>query len=506
MSDKITASTEIMDAIEFLVSSKGISKDEVFEIIESSILDSAKDRYGNADNIGVSMNRQSGEVNLYRDMIVTEEEDRDPSLYISFSVAKRINPDCTIGGTVKQLLPDVTTERKIANIIKNNIFGKIKSIEKQVEYDEFKKREGEVVTGLVKRATKFGCIVSIGSKAEAIILREGMIFGETFREKEKVSASISEVRRSDNDFQIILSRTSNEFLLSLLSDVVPEIGDGLVEVKEIARNPGSRAKVAVWSSDVRIDAVGSCIGARGSRVSQVVDELKGEKVDIILWDRDVVTFARNAIVPAKPVRIEIAKDENDNDVIDVIVRTEELSLAIGKRGQNVRLASKILGFDLNIVSEEERSQKLIDKLQLTISELKTALDIDEIIAQLLISEGFVSVVKIAESEVDDLGKIQGFNDKIASELHTRAVEWHEKLCKEYYSKAETVGFDTEEIGKLPYLTKKECLVLMDKKINTMQDIADLSSDELAEVLDGSVLEKKQIVKISSIVKGIVYSS
>ena len=504
MKKKQINGTEIMEAINLIVSSKGISRDSVVEIVKDSIVESLKEKYGDNENLMVSIDNQSGEINAYREMIVTDSESEDQNLFINIIQARRIEQDCNIGDKIVQILPDISGERKVANTIKNSIFGRIKSIEKQIEFEEFKKREGEIVTGFVKRATRFGCIVSIGSNAEGIIFREGMIFGETFNEKEKVNACISEVRRSDSDFQIILSRTSDNFLFGLLKDSVPEISTGLVEVKGIARNPGSRAKVAVWSSDVRIDAVGSCIGARGSRISQVVDELKGEKVDIIAWDRDILTFGRNAIVPAKPIKIELSKDENEKDIIEIFVRKEDLSLAIGKRGQNVRLASKILGMDLNITSEEERREKLMNRLQKITSELKSALDIDEIVAQLLISEGFISIDKISESSPDQLAQIQGFNEKIASELHVRAVDWKNKLKEDYEKRAKEVNFDNR-ILDLPFLTEKEYMMLIDKNILTLVDIADLSCDELGEVLSESTLDKGQINKITAQAKEHIYS-
>jgi N utilization substance protein A len=346
---KFIGNTDIIDGIAGVVeaSSGAVSKEAVFNAIENSIADIMRQKYGINSNIIVKMNRNSGEVQIHRIMLVVEAVN-DFDNEIDLNRAKMYNAEAKIGDSLDESLPHLHIERSIVSNMRDTILREIKSLEREAEYREFNTKIGQMFTGYVKKATKYNAIIAIGQKTEAIILKDGLIPGERLNEGDKITAIIQEVKRSDTEFQIILSRSSNEFLMRMLRDEVPEIDDNLIEIKGIVRDPGSRAKVAVFSPDNKVDAVGACIGPRGSRIKNLVNELKNEKIDIVSWSRDIETYIKNAMVPAKVIKINMEKQDG-KDKAEVIVAEDQINIAIGRRGQNVRLVAKLAGVDIEIL-------------------------------------------------------------------------------------------------------------------------------------------------------------
>ena len=502
MSIKFVGNTDVLDAIDAIVAAKGVSKDVIITAIEDVVAESTKAKFGHESDVIVKMSRKTGEMQIVRSMTVVENV-TDIDKELDLQAAKKIDPEAELGGVVYETMPNMYIERSTVNEMKNVILKAIRSLERQTEFDEFEKRVGTIVTGFVKKATPYSCILGIGSKVEAVIPKDGMIFGERFSEHEKVTACIEAVNRSDTDFQIVLSRTSNMFLERMLREEVSEIEDGLVEIKGIVRDPGSRAKVVVWSADYKTDAVGACIGPRGSRIKNVINELKGEKVDIIAWDRDISVLAKNVIVPAKVSKVNVNKDAIGNTVVEIVVPSDQVHIAIGKRGQNVRLAAKLLECDVEIASEEERKAASMKKFENATQQLIKHMDLDDIVAQLLVSEGFATVEQIAEAAVAELLGIEGFNEEIATEIKERAAEHIAEKEAELQSALKGLEVD-EQVKLMPNITKEMLIILVKNKVLTLQDLADLASDELVEMVGENLISQKDADHTIMSARKIVY--
>src|SRR5216110_2354771 len=412
------ARPELLQVADTVARDKGIDKDEVLEAMEQAIQKAGRSKYGQEYDIRAEIDRRSGEIKLLRFREVVDAVENEAT-QMPLVAAQRLNAEAEIGDFITDPLPPIDFGRIAAQTAKQVIVQKVRDAERQRQFIEFKDRIGEIVNGLVKRV-EFGNIVVDLGRAEAMLRRDELLPRESFRQGERVRAYIYDVREETRGPQIFLSRTHPQFMAKLFAQEVPEIYDGIIEIKSVARDPGSRAKMAVVSNDSSIDPVGACVGMRGSRVQAVVAELQGEKIDIIQWSPDEATFIVNGLAPAEVSKVVM--DEEDNRV-EVVVPDEQLSLAIGRRGQNVRLASQLTGWQIDILTEQEESERrqkeFSERTQLFIA----TLDVDETVAQLLASEGFASVEDVAYVPLNELAAVEGFDEETAQELQTRAQEY-----------------------------------------------------------------------------------
>lgn len=406
---------ELLQIADAVARDKSIDKSIVIEAMEDAIQKAAKSRYGAENEIRAEIDQKTGQTNLSRLLEVVETVEND-SKEISLEYAKLKNLDAEIGDYISEELPPIEFGRIAAQNAKQVIFQKVRDAERDRQFEEFKNRVGEIISGIVKRVEYGNIIVDLG-KAEAIVRRDELLPREVFRNGDRVLAYIHEVKREQRGPQIFLSRVHNQFMTKLFTQEVPEVYDGIVEIVGVSRDAGSRAKIAVKSNDTSIDPVGACVGMRGSRVQAVVNELQGEKIDIIKWSPDIATFIINSLAPA-----EVSKVLLDEEIerIEVVVPDEHLSLAIGRKGQNVRLACQLTGWDIDILTEATESERRQSEFAERSSIFIEALDVDEVIAQLLVSEGFTSIEDLTYVEIKELIDIEGFDEDTAIEIQQRA--------------------------------------------------------------------------------------
>jgi len=467
---------EILQVADAVAREKAIERDEVLEAMEMAIQKAGRSKYGHEHDIRAQIDRQSGEIHLMRFRQVVETVDNE-AMQIPIEEARAVNPDPKVGDFIVDTLPPIDFGRIAAQTAKQVIVQKVRDAERQRQFKEYKDRTGEIVNGLVKRV-EFGNVTVDLGRAEAILRRDELLPRESFRTGDRVRAYIYDVRQETRGPQIFLSRTHPQFMAKLFAQEVPEIYDGIIEIKSVARDPGSRAKIAVISHDSSIDPVGACVGMRGSRVQAVVQELQGEKIDIIPWSPDTATFVVNALAPAEVAKVVLDEEAGR---IEVIVPDDQLSLAIGRRGQNVRLASMLTGWDIDILTEAEESERRTEETRRLSTVFMEALDIDDVIAHLLVTEGFTSVEDVAFVPLDDLLSIEGFDRDVASELRERArvyiAERNEKLTQQ----RKDLGV-ADEVASLEGLTPEHLVKLGEKGVKTLDDLADLASDELIEIV------------------------
>jgi N utilization substance protein A len=399
---------------------------------------------------------------------------------IALAQAQHLNPEAEIGDFITDPLPPIDFGRIAAQSAKQVIVQKVRDAERQRQFLEFKDRVGEIVNGLVKRV-EFGNVVVDLGRAEAMARRDELLPRESFRQGERVRAYIYDVREEPRGPQIFLSRTHPQFMAKLFAQEVPEIYDGIIEIKAVARDPGSRAKIAVISRDSGIDPVGACVGMRGSRVQAVVGELQGEKIDIIPWSPDPATFVVNALAPAEVAKVVMDEEQRR---VEVVVPDDQLSLAIGRRGQNVRLGSQLTGWDIDILTEAEESERRTEEFRSRSKMFIDALDIDEVIAQLLVTEGFASLEEVAYVAIKDLADIEGFDPEIAAELQERARAALDRRDREYEERRHELGVE-DDLAAFEELTPGMLVALGEKGVKTLDDFADLAGDELMELLAAS---------------------
>ena len=399
---------------------------------------------------------------------------------IALAEAQHLNPEAEIGDFITDPLPPIDFGRIAAQSAKQVIVQKVRDAERQRQFLEFKDRVGEIVNGLVKRV-EFGNVVVDLGRAEAMARRDELLPRESFRQGERVRAYIYDVRQEPRGPQIFLSRTHPQFMAKLFAQEVPEIYDGIIEIKAVARDPGSRAKIAVISRDSGIDPVGACVGMRGSRVQAVVGELQGEKIDIIPWSPDPATFVVNALAPAEVAKVVMDEEQRR---VEVVVPDDQLSLAIGRRGQNVRLGSQLTGWDIDILTEAEELERRTEEFRSRSRMFIDALDIDEVIAQLLVTEGFASLEEVAYVAVKDLADIEGFDPEIAAELQERARAALDRRDREYEERRRELGVE-DDLAAFEELTPGMLVALGEKGVKTLDDFADLAGDELMELLAAS---------------------
>ncbi len=404
---------ELLQIADAVAREKAIDRKIVLAAMEDAIAKAARSRYGSETEVRAEIDAKSGELHLSRHMLVVETVE-NPAIQISLEDARRRHPAAQIGDTIADPLPPLPFGRIAAQSAKQVIVQKVREAERDRQYDEFKDRIGDIVNGIVKRVEYGNVVVDLG-RGEAIVRRDEMLPREVFRNGDRIRAYIYDVRREQRGPQIFLSRTHPEFMAKLFAQEVPEIYDDIVEVKAVARDPGSRAKIAVVSRDSSVDPVGACVGMRGSRVQAVVNELQGEKIDIIPWSHEIATFVVNALAPAEVSKVVI---DEERDRIEVVVPDQQLSLAIGRRGQNVRLASQLTGKDIDILTEQEESERRQAEFENRTRIFIDALNVDEVIGQLLASEGFNSVEDLALVDLKEIASIEGFDEDTARELQT----------------------------------------------------------------------------------------
>jgi len=463
---------EILQIAEAVAREKAIDKEIVIEAMEEAIQKAAKARYGMENNIRAQIDRENGDLRLFRIREVVEEVE-NVSTEISLVDVQKDKPEAEVGEFIAEPLPPIDYSRISAQTAKQVIVQKVRSAERERQYEEFKDRVGEIITGLVKRIEYGNVIVDLG-RAEAIIPRDHVIPREHMRNNERVRAYIIDVRRENRGPQIFLSRTAPEFMAQLFAQEVPEIYDGVIEIKAVARDPGSRAKIAVISHDSGIDPVGACVGMRGSRVQAVVSELQGEKIDIIEFTPDPAALIVNGLAPAQVVKVVLDEDERR---IEVVVPDDQLSLAIGRRGQNVRLASKLTGWVIDILTEAEESERRQEEFKTKSKIFIEALDVDETLAQLMVVEGFSELEEVAFVEPEELTSIEGFDEGLVAELQQRAVDALENRKKEADKKRKKLGV-SDDLAEIEGLTPEMLVILGEAEVKTLEDFAGFASDEL----------------------------
>ena len=463
---------ELLQIADAVAREKSIDREIVIEAMAEAIQKAARSKYGQDTNIRVDINTKTGEMKLQRLLEVVEEVE-DPNTQIYLDLARDKNPDAEPGDFIAEQLPPMDFGRIAAQSAKQVIVQKVRDAERDKQFEEYKDRLGEIVNGTVKRVEYGNVIVDLG-KGEGIIRRDEQIPRELFRYGDRVRAFVYDVRREPRGPQIFLSRTHPQFMAKLFTMEVPEIYDGIIEIKSVARDPGSRAKIAVVSRDSSVDPVGACVGMRGSRVQAVVAELQGEKIDIIPWSPDAASFLVNALQPAEVSKVVL---DEDAERIEVVVPDDQLSLAIGRRGQNVRLASQLTGWDIDILTEQEESERRQKEFAERSDLFMNALDVDEMVGQLLASEGFTSIEEVAFVERDEVASIEGFDDETAGEIQSRAQEYLERRESEFDTKRKELGVE-DALREIDGITTPMLVALGEDGVKTMEDFAGCAADDL----------------------------
>jgi len=463
---------ELLQVADAVAREKSIDPEIVVEALEEAIQRTAKATYGADHMISAQIDRKTGDISLWR-LREAVEEIEDPATQIPLERAREMNPDALLGDLISEPLPPIDFGRVSAQSAKQIIFQKVRDAERERQFEEFKDRKGEIINGLVKRAEHGNVSIDLG-RAEAVMRRDELLPRETFRPGDRVRAFIYDVRREARGPQIFLSRTHPSFMAMLFAQEVPEVYDGIIEIRAVARDPGSRAKIAVISHDSSIDPVGACVGMRGSRVQAVVNELQGEKIDIIPWTSDPASFIVSALAPAEVMKVVLDEDKNR---IEVVVPDDQLSLAIGRRGQNVRLASQLSGWDIDILTEDEESERRQQEFKERSDLFMNALDVDEMIAQLLVSEGFDTVEDIAFAPQGEIEEIEGFDQEVAEERTSRAHDHLARIEQALDEKRTEMGVE-DAVAAIEGLTPAMLVKLGEAGVKTLDDLGDYASDEL----------------------------
>ena len=467
---------ELLQVADAVARDKTIDREIVIQAMEQAIQTASRRKYGQELEIRAEIDRKTGEIRLNRVRHIVEEVE-DDATQLSLEAALAMDPNLEVGGELTEPLPPIDLGRVAAQAAKQVIVQRVREAERARQYEEYKDRAGEIVNGLVKR-TEYGNIIVDLGRGEAVLRRDESLPRENFRNGDRVRALVYEVREETRGPQIFLSRTRPELMAKLFGQEVPEIYDAIIEIKAVARDPGSRAKIAVLSHDSSIDPVGACVGMRGSRVQAVVNELQGEKIDIIQWNPDPATFIVNALAPAEVTKVVLDEDQRR---IEVVVPDEQLSLAIGRRGQNVRLASNLTGWEIDIMTEGQESERRVEEFRSVSQVFIDQLNVDDVIAHLLVTEGFADVEAVAFVPIEELGEIEGFDETLAGELRQRArsylVERDAKLSEE----RRALGV-SDEVASIEGLSPARVVMLGKTGIKSLDDLADLASDELREVV------------------------
>ena len=484
--DIAIARPELLQVAEAVAREKMIEREEVLEAMEQAIQKAGRAKYGLEKDIRATIDRRDGRVKLERFTEVVEAEPvESEATQIPLRIAQKIKPGIQLGEFIVDPLPPIDFGRIAAQTAKQVIVQRVREVERRKQFEEYKDRVGEIINGTVKRTEYGNLMVELG-RAEALLRRDETIPREAFRNGDRVRAYIYDVREEPRGPQIFLSRTHPGFLAKLFAQEVPEIYDGIIEIKAVARDPGSRAKMAVISRDSSIDPVGACVGMRGSRVQAVVAELQGEKIDIIPWSQDQATFIVNALAPAEVSKVVL---DDEGRRVEVVVPDDQLSLAIGRRGQNVRLASQLTRYDVDILTEAEESERRQEEFRRRTGLFVEALDVDDVIAGLLVQEGFGSIEDIVQAPDEELAEIEGFDESVAAELKRRAETFIEKRDAEMDEKRRDLGVD-DVLIEVGGFTPAMMVTLGEKGVKSLEDLADLAGDELVEILGAEAVDEE----------------
>ena len=483
---------EILLVADAAAREKGIDKEEVFEAMEVAIQKAGRSRYGSEHDIRVSIDRKTGAITMsrYREVVADDAEIENEVTQLRLSDAKKIQKDIKVGEFIIDVLPPLNLGRTAAQTAKQIIVQKVRDAERNRQFEEYKEKIGTIVNGTVKRVEFGGVILDIG-KTEAILRRDEIIPREKFKIGDRVRAYVLDVRRETRGPQIFLSRTCPEFMAKLFTSEVPEIFDGIVEIMGVARDPGSKAKIAVKANDMTIDPVGACVGLRGIRVQAVVTELQGEKIDIVPYSEDKAQYLVAALAPAEVTKVVM---DEETGRMEAVVPEDQFSIAIGRRGQNVKLASNLLNVDIDVLTEAQEQERRATENKVRLERFMEALDVDDMIAHLLIAEGFSTVDEIAEVELSELSEIEGFDEDIASEIQKRAKEFVKKRNAEFIKKSKDLGI-SDELKTIDGLDQDMIIKLAENNVKTLDDLADLASDELIEILGENVLTETEANRV-----------
>ncbi len=484
---------ELLQIADSVARDKSIDKQVVLAAMEEAMQRAAKAHYGSENEIKVEIDSKTGETHVSRYLHVVDLVDNDKT-EISLADARARNPAAQVGDIIAETLPPVDFNRINAQNAKQVIVQKVRDAERERQYEEYKDRIGEIVHGIVKRA-EFGSVVVDLGRAEGVVRRDEMIPRESFRTGDRIRAYIYDVRRETRGPQIFLSRSHPQFMVRLFAQEVPEIYDGIIEIRAVARDPGSRAKIAVISKDSSIDPVGACVGMRGVRVQAVVQELQGERIDIIPWNNEAATFIVNSLAPAEVTKVVL---DEDTHRVEVVVPDEQLSLGIGRRGQNVRLASQLTGWQIDILTEQEESERRQKEFAERTALYMEAMDVDETVAQLLASEGFATVEDVAYVPLNELATIEGFDEDTAQELQTRALEFIEAKNKELDDKRRELGV-TDELMEVEGVTGAMAVALGENEVKSLEDLAGCATDDLLGYYEQS--KDKERVRVPGALEG-----
>jgi len=485
---------EILQIIDAVSRERDISKASLIEAMEQAIATAGRKKYGFDQNISSQIDPNTGKINLFRIRDVVEELE-DSVLQIALEDALTIRADAKVGEEVKELLPSIDLGRVTAQVAKQVIVQKVGEIERQRQYKEYKERKGDILNGTVKQIDFGNIIVDVG-RAEAVLERNQQIRGEIFQVGDRIKAYVQDVRSETKGAQIFLSRTDDDFLRKLFEMEVPEIYDNLIEIKAIAREPGSKAKVAVFAHDVSIDPLGSCVGVRGSRVRSITNELAGEKVDVISWNTNAAQFIINAMTPSEITKIVFDEDKNK---VEAIVLDDQLSMAIGRRGQNVRLASKITGWKIDVMTEEQESKRRSEEFSNTTELFMQNLGVDEVVAQLLSAEGYGSIDQIAYADSHSLTDIEGLSQELVEEIQNRAINCVESQNDKIIEGLEELGVEQDLLDALD-LPSEYILKLAEFGVKNIEDLAEVTISEFREIVPESVMATEDVESLINFAK------
>lgn len=497
MNDFLIGSTEILQIADAVAREKGVSKELILGAMEEAIRIAARKKYGHEFSIRAEIDQKTGDIKLYHDLIVVEDSaDEVPEQYqelnkITLEDAKVKHQGVKIGEVISNRLPPLDLARSFAQSAKQVIIQKVREIVKEKEFNDFEPRKGQIISGVVSKIERNGDVtVGIGSNL-AFLAKNQLLRSDKFKQGDRVVALLQNVLRDNKEPQLRLSRTDNMFLAKLFEQEVPEIFDGIIEIKDVVRDPSSKAKIAVASTDTFIDPVGSCVGIRGARVMSVTDELNGEKIDVIQWSPDLATYVINAIAPAEVSKVII---DEDNKTVEIVMPAEQLSIAIGRRGQNIRLASQLVKWKISVISEQDESKRRLEEFHRLTEVFMEHLDLEEILAQLLVSEGYVKISEIAEATVEEIANIQGLDRDIAEELITRAKEYV-ALHKEDQP-AVKKSFDQEQEKLENLIMNSEIIqILLSNNIKSIGEFAKLTREDFIKMIPNSDLSEGEIDKL-----------
>ena len=483
---------EIVLVADTVAKEKEIEKEDVFVAMEVAIQKAARTKYGSEHDIRVTIDRKTGAISLsrYREIVDEDAVIENEAAQIRLSDALAYDKKYKVGDFIIDQLPPIDFGRIAAQTAKQVITQKVREAERNKQYEEFKEKVGTIVNGTVKRIEFGNVILDIG-RAEALLRRNEIIPREKFKNGDRVRAYVLDVRREVKGPQIFLSRTCPQFMAKLFTQEVPEIYDGIVDIMAVARDPGSKAKIAVRANDRTIDPIGACVGLRGIRVQAVVAELQGEKIDIIPYSEDKAQFIVSALSPAEVTKVVLDEEKNK---IEVVVPEEQFSLAIGRYGQNVKLTSQLVGADIDILPEAQEQERRTNENKVRLTRFIEALDVDDMIAHLLVAEGFSTVDEIAAAELQELADIEGFDEDVATELQNRAKDFVAKRNDEFTKKSKKLKID-ESLQTVEGLDQDMIIKLAENKVKNIDDLADLAADELVEILGEDTISNQEANEI-----------